>query len=118
MKSKRDVRVYIDDILEAIKKTENYSKKISFEEFSRNEQLVDAIIRNCEIIGEAVKNISQEIKEKHADIPWRKMTGMRDKLIHQYFGVNKKIIWKTIKEDLPKVKPEIKKILNKLNKAL
>ncbi len=118
MKPRRDFRIYVDDILEAIEKIENYSERLSFKEFSENQLVVDAVIRNFEIIGEAVKNIPRYIKEKYRYIPWKKITGMRDKLIHEYFGVNKKVVWKTIKEDLPKVKPEIEKILESFGQKL
>ncbi|MCD5396334.1 MAG: DUF86 domain-containing protein [Candidatus Pacebacteria bacterium] len=111
MNKQRDFKLYIDDILEAIRKIEKYTKGFSFEKFSENTQTIDAVIRNLEIIGEAAKNVPKIIREKYQNVPWRKMAGMRDKLIHEYFGVNKKVVWRTIQEDLPLVKAEIKKIL-------
>ncbi len=107
---KRDYILYLDDIIEATRKIEKYTKELTFNEFAEDSKVVDAVIRNFEIIGEASKNISTEIKKKYSNIPWKIMSGMRDKLIHEYFGVNKKVLWKTIKEDLPGVKPLITKV--------
>ena len=115
---KRDYRLYIDDIIEAIEKIEEYSRGLSFDEFSRDCQVIDATIRNFEIIGEAVKHIPPKIRRKYPDIPWKTMAGMRDKLIHEYFGVNKQVLWKTIKEDLLKIKPQINQVLKKLNEEM
>jgi len=85
---KRDYRLYINDILEAIEKIKKYTKGLSFEKFSQNEMTIDAVVRNFGIIGEAVKHIPLKIKKKYPNVPWREMAGMRDKLIHEYFGVN------------------------------
>ena len=112
--SKRDYRLYIDDIIEAIKKIEEYSKGLSFDDFSEDSKAIDAVVRNFEIIGEAVKHIPQRVRRKYPKVPWKLMAGMRDKLIHEYFGANKEVLWKTIKEDLPKVKPLIKEVLGEM----
>ena len=98
---KRDPRLYLDDIFDAIEKIENYVEDLSFEEFSEDSKTVDAIVRNFEIIGEATKRIPSETKEKYPQIPWKMMAGTRDKLIHEYFGVNLQTLWKAVKEDLP-----------------
>jgi uncharacterized protein with HEPN domain len=115
---KRDYRLYIDDIIEAIKKTEKFSKGLSFDEFSGDSKTIDATIRNFEIIGEAVKHIPPKIRGKYPDIPWKIMAGMRDKLIHEYFGVDKKVLWKTVKEDLPKIKPLIEEASRNMDREI
>ncbi len=109
----RGYRIYIDDILEAIKKIESYTENFSYEEFARNKMVTDAVVRNLEIIGEAVKKIPPEIKAKHPEIEWRKIAGLRDILIHEYFGIDSKILWDIIANKIPELKKSIKRIPGK-----
>lgn len=104
---KRDVRVYLDDILEAISKIERYANQAEFAGFAGDEQRIDAVIRNFEVIGEAARQIPDSMQESHPEVPWEDMIGMRNKLIHEYFGVNAVVVWKTIQEDLPKLKSQV-----------
>lgn len=110
--SKREQKLYFEDILLAIKKIEKYSGNLNFADFSKDEKTIDAVIRNFEVMGEAVNNLSDEIKSKNVDLPWRKIISMRNKIIHEYFGVDLEIIWQTIKEDLPEFKKQITLIAN------
>ncbi len=94
--SKRGDIEFLNDIKEAIKRIEAYTKNTDYEIFFKDFKTQDAVVRNIEIIGEAVKNISSDIREKYSDIEWKKIAGMRDKIIHDYFGVNWDIVWDVI----------------------
>jgi len=93
----KDYKVYLEDIMQAITKIEKYTKNLTFTKFRKNELVIDAVVRNLEIIGEAAKRIPNQVKEKAPDIEWKKITGLRDILIHEYFGVDIEIIWDIIK---------------------
>jgi uncharacterized protein with HEPN domain len=111
----RDPRLFLDDILEAIKKIDAYRKSLTFQEFSEDDKTVDAVVRNFEILAEAAKHIPSEIKRKYPQVPWRQMAGTRDKLIHVYFGVNLKVLWKAMNKDVPSLKPKIEEMLRKMD---
>ncbi len=106
---KNDI-AYIDHIINCIKKIRKFVKGIDKKEFAKNELIQDAIIRNFEVIGEASKKISPDFKKTYYNIPWKEISGMRDKLIHDYLGVDINVIWKTIEHDLPILQKELKKI--------
>jgi uncharacterized protein with HEPN domain len=98
---------YVDH---CIRKINDFSKDLTFKEFKKNELVQDAIIRNIEIIGEASKKISKDTKQTYYKIPWKEIAGMRDKLIHDYIGVDVEVVWKTIKEDISILESMIKEI--------
>jgi uncharacterized protein with HEPN domain len=102
--------LYIDHILESIEKIESYTKDHSKRDFSKNNLVQDAVIRNFEIIGEASKKVSKDLKLKFPSISWKDISGMRDKLIHDYMGVDVDVLWTTIKKDLPLLKTQILEI--------
>jgi len=111
----RDYRAYFRDILEAIRKIKRYTENINFEEFADNELIQDGVVRNLEIIGEAVKNIPEDVKRDNPDVEWRKIAGLRDILIHAYFGVDVEVVWDIVKNKVPKLKEKIENILSKLD---
>lgn len=102
--------VYLEHILESIRKIEGFLTGITKFEFDRSVLIQDAVIRNIEIIGEATKKISKQFTQTHPEIPWQDMAGMRDKLIHDYLDVDLEVVWKTVESDLPLLKELIQKI--------
>jgi len=110
---KRIIEDYLEDILKECDYLLDRSKNLTYEKFIRDEDLKRAFIRSLEIIGEATKKIPQETRMKYPDIPWRNIAGMRDKLIHEYFGISYEIVWETIKEDIPFLKQKIEEIMKK-----
>ena len=112
--SEKSPRIYLEDILTSISRIEEYTQKLSFENFRSDQKTVDAVVRNLEVIGEAAKNIPESFTGKHSDLPWREMVSMRNKIIHEYFGIDINILWQTIKEDLPKLKPQVQNLFKTL----
>jgi len=108
--SKRGDKLYFEDIVNSIEKIEGYVEGMDFESFSNDFKTIDAVVRNLSVIGEAVNNLSEKIKSDNTNIPWNEIIGMRNKIIHEYFGVDEEILWKTIKEDLPEFRKLLKKI--------
>ena len=107
----RDIGLYLDDILESIQKIEEYAKDLTEEEFSRNTETQDAVLRRLAIIGEAVKHLPEDLKEKHKEIPWKQIAGARDIFVHEYFGVGIERVWGTIHKDLPELKKVVEEIV-------
>ena len=103
-------RLYLKDILAAIERIEVFVENMDLEAFKADDKTTSAVIRKLEIIGEAAKGIPGEIRQSHPLVPWNEMAGMRDKLIHFYFGVDHELVWGTIKRRLPEVKQWIKEI--------
>ena len=108
---KREIGDYIEDILEAMSNVVEFTKGMSYEEFVKDTKTVYAVIRALEIVGEAAKNIPEDVRKKYPDIPWRSMVGMRDKLIHAYFGVKLERVWEVVKRDIPNLKPKFERML-------
>ena len=117
-KKKRKYIHFIEDIVNATEKIERYTKNLKYEEFSNNEMVIDAVMRNFEVIGEAVNNIPDQIKEKFLDVEWSEAVGFRNVLIHNYFGLDLESVWDTIKGNIPALKKHIKKVLKSKKKRI
>ncbi|NQS90454.1 DUF86 domain-containing protein [Patescibacteria group bacterium] len=108
---KREIGDYIEDIIEAMNAAVEFIKDMSYDEFVKDIKTIYATIRSLEVIGEAIKNIPDDIRKNYPEIPWKNMAGMRDKVIHEYFGVRLEMVWEVIKKDIPYLKPLFEKIL-------
>ncbi len=106
----RDYKIYLKDILAAVDSIEAFVGGMSFEEFRADDKTTSAVIRKLEIIGEATKQVPDDVRQQYPDIPWKEMAGMRDRLIHFYFGVDYRLVWAAIKQRLPRLREEMRKV--------
>jgi uncharacterized protein with HEPN domain len=107
----RDYRVYLEDIGVAIQKIRRYTSGLSLRDLREDEKTLDAVVRNLEVIGEAIKMLPESIRSQHSNVDWKKAAGLRDILIHQYFGVDVEIIWDIVQNKLPMLEKEVTRIL-------
>jgi uncharacterized protein with HEPN domain len=112
---KRSYRLFVEDILTSVDKIENYISDLYYDDFIENHMVVDAVLRNLEIIGEAANNIPDEIRNKFSNIPWKKMIGLRNIVAHGYFGIDMTIIWEIITKNIPETKPDLIEMKNNMN---
>ncbi len=108
---KRDYSLFLKDIISAIDSIQLFVGGITLNDLTNDDKTSSAVIRKFEIIGEATKHIPAELKEKHPDIPWKTMAGMRDRLIHAYFGIDYKLVWNIIRDELPQLKNKLQAII-------
>ena len=111
---KRDYQLFVKDIIAAMESIEEFVDDMTLEELKADEKTSSAVIRKFEIIGETSKHIPPKIRDKHRDIQWKSMVGMRDRLIHAYFGIDYNLVWSAIKAEIPKLKPKLKKMLSNM----
>ena len=111
--SERDLRLYLSDIMDSSNAIQEFVKGLSFEEFCKDRKTYSAVIREFEIIGEAVGKLSDEVKQKHPDVEWQDIKDFRNLLTHEYFGIDLEIVWKTVKDDLPALIEAVRAILGK-----
>jgi len=112
-KPRRD-KLYLGDIAEALQRVIVYTTGLSYEQFLGNAMVQDAVLHNLQVIGEATKKLSPAMRRAHSGLPWRRMAGMRDKIVHEYFGVNLQIVWDVAQQDLPRLLPGIETALAQL----
>jgi uncharacterized protein with HEPN domain len=111
---KRKISLYIKDILENMDRADVFTKGFDLDRFTKDEKTLYAAVRCIEIIGEAAKQVPEQVRLRYPVIPWRDMAGMRDKVVHFYFGVNAQKVWLVIKEDIPRLRPLLKAALREL----
>ncbi|NPV60824.1 MAG: DUF86 domain-containing protein [Actinobacteria bacterium] len=110
---RRDHLDYLQDILESIDDVQSFVAGMSYEDFANDRKTVNAVIRSIEVIGESARAVPDSVKRKNPSIPWEKMVSMRNKLIHEYFGVDIEIIWQTIQEDISPLRDDIAELISK-----
>lgn len=114
---KRDYKLFISDIINAMDSIETFVNGMTLEEMMQDDMVSSAVIRKFEIIGEAAKLIPDLLKKEHPEITWRRMTGMRDRLIHAYFGIDYELVWDAIKIEIPQTKSKLQNMLAELEKV-
>jgi len=102
---------YVEDIIDSIRDIESFIKGMTLEEFKADRKTINAVVRSIEVIGEASKKIPASVTARYPGVPWKKMAGMRDKLIHEYFGIDLEILWKVAKEDIRSIRPAMRRVL-------
>ena len=110
----RNSEDYLQDILDAINAAQQFVAEMTFDEFEQDQKTIFAVTRAIEIIGEAAKNVDSDLQNQYLTLPWKGMAGIRDKLIHHYFGVNLIVLWDTIQQDLPPLKVQISQLIENL----
>jgi uncharacterized protein with HEPN domain len=110
----RALRDYIADILTALDEVESFTAGMDYESFVGDKKTVNAVVRSLEVMGEAAKRIPEEVRQAYPQVPWKRMAGMRDKLIHEYSGVDLEIVWTVVKTELPPTRPSVEHILRDL----
>ncbi len=113
----RDISLYIKDMLQNMRDAEEFIQGLSYDQFQSDKKTLNAVMRSVEVIGEAAKKVPDGIRAKYPSVPWREMAGMRDKLIHFYFGVDREAVWLVAKERIPSLRPLIEQILRDLSAA-
>ena len=113
---KRDSKLFVKDIIDAMESIERFIGNMTLEDLQEDEKTSSAVIRKFEIIGEAVKYMPNKVKEEYKGIRWKSMAGMRDRLIHAFFGIDYNLVWSAIKTEILKLKPRLKKMLSSLEK--
>ena len=111
---KRNVALYVRDILQNMRDAEEFIEGLSYAEFAADKKTFNAVVRSLEVIGEAAKNVPAVVRRKYPAVPWREMAGMRDKVIHFYFGVDREAVWLAVKERIPAIRPVMERILKDL----
>lgn len=117
MRQKRVYTDYLQDMVEYARKAEEFVEGVDFEDFQNNEEKIFAIVRTLEVIGEAARHIPQSIRKRHPEVLWGKAIGMRNVVIHEYFGIDVEVIWRTAHEDLPPLQQAIARILKEIERS-
>lgn len=112
---KREIGDYVQDILEAIIEVKVFTQRMESADFASDKKTINAVVRSLEVMGEAAKKIPDDVRQKYPDIPWRSMAGMRDKLIHEYFGIDLDIVWEVVSVELPPLKPLVQQVLEDID---
>ncbi|MBV8201361.1 MAG: DUF86 domain-containing protein [Acidobacteria bacterium] len=111
----RDAGLLIEDMLAAIRKIKRYTAGMDQASFRQDERTVDAVVRNLEVVGEAARRIPEELTSRHADLPWRQVAGLRNRIVHDYIGLDLEIIWQVIRHDLPPLEARLAELAGLLN---